>query len=135
MNYLIKSLFIILNVSFVVGLNEEIIITINNNKLSPFVSNNDKVKFLFNVFDNNPHDDYFGYSELKLFQHLTYPLLELDISIYKYIINLLGGNFNNGLTISVFNSSYYQYKHVLGTDLDRDFNIIYNMLTMQLKKS
>tara|TARA_B100000963_G_scaffold360031_1_gene389382 strand:+ start:847 stop:1251 length:405 start_codon:yes stop_codon:yes gene_type:complete len=100
----------------------------SDQKLLPFFSNNDKVLFIFSNFDISPKDDYLGYSELKLFQSLTDPQLPLDVATYKWIINLLGGNFMNGITLDVFNSSYYKYKEVLGTDLDKDFKIIYNLI-------
>jgi hypothetical protein len=100
----------------------------SDKKLLPFFSNNDKVLFIFSNFDISPKDDYLGYSELKLFQSLTDPQLPLDVATYKWIINLLGGNFMNGITLDVFNSSYYKYKEVLGTDLDKDFKIIYNLI-------
>jgi hypothetical protein len=106
-----------------------ITITYTSDKiLIPFFSNNDKVLFIFSNFDISPKDDYLGYSELKLFQSLTDPQLPLDIATYKWIINLLGGNFMNGITLDVFNSSYYKYREVLGTDLDKDFKIIYNLI-------
>ena len=88
------------------------------------LSEREKVIFLFSTFDISKKNGYLGYDELELFQRLTDPQLPLDMSSYRYIINLLEGNFRYGLNIEQFNSSYYRHKHTLGTDLHKDYMII-----------
>ncbi len=88
------------------------------------LSEREKVIFLFSTFDISKKDGYLGYNELELFQRLTDPQLPLNTLTYRYIIKLLGGNLRDGLNIEQFNSSYYRYKHTLGTDLHKDYTII-----------
>lgn len=93
-----------------------------------FLSEREKVKFLFSTFDISEKNDYLGYDELELFQRLTDPQLPLDVSTYRYIVSLLGGNLRYGLTMSQFNSSYYLHRHALGTDLHKDYSIIKKLI-------
>ena len=88
------------------------------------LSEREKVIFLFSTFYISKKDGYLGYNELELFQRLTDPQLPLNTLTYRYIIKLLGGNLRDGLNIEQFNSSYYRYKHTLGTDLHKDYTII-----------
>ena len=88
------------------------------------VSNVDKVNFLFNLFDNFPKNNYLTYNEIDIFQKLTNPELKLDEYTWKWVCKVLGSNVFNGITLKEFNSSYYKYKDVLGTDLDRDYTKI-----------
>jgi hypothetical protein len=89
-----------------------------------FPSHVDKVNILFGLFDVEPRDGYLGFAELRLFQQLTDPHLPLDWREYRAVIRLLGSGRTVGLTLAEFNSSYYEFRHVLGTDLDRDFDKI-----------
>ena len=89
-----------------------------------FPSHVDKVNILFGLFDVAPRDGYLGFSELRLFQQLTDPHLPLDWREYRAVIRLLGSGRTVGLTLAEFNSSYYEFRHTLGTDLDRDFDKI-----------
>ena len=93
-----------------------------------YFSSNDKVVFLFNIFDNYPKNEYLGYHELKFFQKLTDPQIVLTYPLYKEIMYLLCGNIHYGIDIKQFNSSYYLHKDDMGTDLNKDFNIIYKLL-------
>ena len=89
-----------------------------------FISDKEKVNFLFTTFDISEKNGYLNYYELELLQRLTNPNLLLDIPTYKYIVKLLGGSVMNGITLEGFNSSYYLYKNTLGTDLEKDYRII-----------
>ena len=93
-------------------------------------SNVDRVNFLFNIIDNNPKDNYLYYNELYIFQKTTEPneALQLTPEIYIYLTRLFGANPRKGLTLQEFNSSYYQHSYELGTDLNRDFNIIFDFI-------
>jgi hypothetical protein len=82
------------------------------------------VNILFNLFDVEPRDGYLGFAELQLFQRLTDPQLPLDWSEYRAVVRLIGSGRIVGLTLAEFNSSYYEFRHTLGTDLDRDFDKI-----------
>ena len=93
-----------------------------------YVSNDEKVSFLFKLFDIHPTNGYLGYSELKLLQQLTHPNIQLTEGIYLYIINLLGGNMRYGLSIQHFNSSYNQHKNSMGSNLDEDYAKIKNLI-------
>ncbi len=92
------------------------------------LSDREKVIFLFSTFDISKKDGYLGYTEIELFQKLTDPQLPLDMEMYRYIIQLLGGNMRYGLTRDQFNSSYYLYRNTLGTDLRKDYTIIKNII-------
>ena len=94
-----------------------------------YVSNNDKVKFIFNIFDNFPKNNYLNYNEVALFQKLTDPQLPLTIIDYKLVCKMLNSNYLYGISLSEFNSSYYLFKHDLGTDLSKDYDIIYNLFS------
>ena len=96
-----------------------------------YVSDKEKLQFLFTTFDIHPHDYYLGYAELELFQRLTDPQLPFDVTTYKYIIALLDGSIRYGIDIYAFNRSYYEYKHQLGTDLHKDYMIIHTLLLQQ----
>lgn len=95
----------------------------------------DKVNILFNLFDIDPKNGYLGYSELRLFQELTDPQLELDINEYRALMKLLGSGRSIGLTIAEFNSSYFLHKNTLGTDLDRDFAKIMDLVSEMQSRS
>ena len=90
------------------------------------INDNDKVKFLFETFDIRPKNNYLDFYECELFQRLTDITQNLPLTkeIWYYIINLVNGNIKYGLDLQAFNSTYYNYKHILGTDLDRDWKII-----------
>lgn len=86
-----------------------------------WVSQTEKVEILFKLFDVDPRNGYLGFTELHLFQHLTDPQLPLDMRTYVSLTKILGSGRTVGLTMQEFNSSYFRFKHELGTDLDRDF--------------
>lgn len=86
------------------------------------VSNNDKVHFIYNLFDNFPKNNYLSYNEIDILQNLTNPELPLNRDSYIFVCKVLGSNFKLGITLQEFNSSYYTFKETLGTDLDRDYN-------------
>jgi hypothetical protein len=85
------------------------------------VSNNDKVNFIYNLFDNFPKNNYLTYNEIDILQNLTNPELPLDRQSYIFVCNVLGSNIKLGITLQEFNSSYYIFRDKLGTDLDRDY--------------
>ena len=86
------------------------------------VSNNDKVNFIYNLFDNFPKNNYLTYNEIDILQNLTNPELPLDRQSYIFVCKVLGSNIKLGITLQEFNSSYYTFRDKLGTDLDRDYN-------------
>ena len=85
------------------------------------VSNNDKVNFIYNLFDNFPKNNYLTYNEIDILQNLTNPELPLNPESYIFVCNVLGSNIKLGITLQEFNSSYYRFREKLGTDLDRDY--------------
>ena len=96
----------------------------------------DKVLFLFNLFDHAPRDNYLSFQEAATFHQLTDPSLPLTIDMWKHVCIVLGsnryrGNRYSGLDINEFNSSYYQYSEQLGTNLNKDYSIIRDLLMMQ----
>ena len=95
----------------------------------------DKVNILFNLFDVDPKNGFLGYSELRLFQELTDPQLVLDMNEYRALMRLLGSGRSIGLTIAEFNSSYFLHKNTLGTDLDRDFAKIMDLVSEMQSRS
>ena len=108
-------------------------IVINSNLgVKKYYSNNEKVKFIFNVFDNLPKDEYLDYNEIFIFQKLTDPQLPLNWQDYKLVCQILGSNYRFGITINEYNSSYYLYQDQLGTNLEKDFNIIYNLINKNI---
>ena len=92
------------------------------------LSEREKVIFLFSTFDISKKDGYLNYYEIELFQRLTDPQLPLDVPTYRYIIRLLGGHLKLGINLDQFNSSYYQHKNTLGTDLHKDYTIISHVI-------
>lgn len=84
-----------------------------------YISNNDKINFIFNMIDINPKDAILNYKELYFYQYLTEPQLPLTPKDYKLICNMLGANWRFGLSIHQFNKTYYIYE--LGTNLDKDY--------------
>ena len=99
-----------------------------NNAINKYFSSNDKVRFIFNVFDSFPKNDYLEYNEVELLQKITDPQLPLNIDDYKYVCKLLNSNIYYGITLDEFNSSYYLYRHELGTNLNKDFDIVYELV-------
>ena len=89
----------------------------------------DKVNILFELFDIDPKNGFLGFSELHLFQELTDPQLPLGEADYRALVRLIGSGRTVGLSISEFNSSYYEYRNVLGTDLDRDYEKIVRIVS------
>ena len=92
------------------------------------LSNIDRINFLFNIIDSDPKDGYLYYNELYIFQKATEPnpALELTPEIYRQLCKLFNANPITGLTKAEFNTSYYQHSNTLGTDLDRDFSIVFD---------
>ena len=91
------------------------------------VSNNDKVNFIYDLFDNFPKNNYLTYNEIDILQNLTNPELPLDIQSYTFVCKVLGSNIKLGITLQEFNSSYYAHRDKLGTDLDRDYKKLINL--------
>ena len=106
--------------TFFVEIKDDKLIIMPNNHMLP--DKNTMVLELFGVFDRLPKDNYIGFREAKILQHLTNPELPLTVSIWKWICNILDSNPMIGIDINAFNSSYYYpARDIMGTDIARDW--------------
>lgn len=102
-----------------------------NRDYSFIPSSNDKVIFLFELFDVAPRDTYLSYREVSLLQQLTFPQMPMTPAIWKRACRILGSNPMHGIGLEQFNSSYFQHAEQLGTNLDKDFNMIVEFIKHQ----
>jgi hypothetical protein len=89
-----------------------------------------KLSYIFKTFDIRPKNDFLDFYECELFQRLTDITgggLPLTWNIWKEITRMVGSNERIGLDMVSLNKTYTTFQHILGTNLDRDWNIVKGM--------